>query len=151
MQEDTTPYKERYNSFIKTVCQTEVVYGLQSEDAFATMWSNEFEDEEGNHAEVICFWSEVVQAQVCANEDWSNYEAGDMPLSDFMENWCIGLYTDELLLGINMDEAMNGYEAEPLDVLNDLIAELKRIGKELPFKKFKNLQDFENQIKEITE
>ena len=56
-----------------------------------------------------------------------------------------------LLIGTQFDQNMFGFEAKPLELIVDLSTELKSIGKDLNFRKFKGVADLEKQVKEITE
>ncbi|TDO83243.1 uncharacterized protein DUF2750 [Flavobacterium chryseum] len=143
--------KINHEKFIKKVCETNIVYGLKNEAGFATSSSNELEDENGEPVEIICFWSEEVRARVCAKNGWENYCTAEIELSEFIENWCIGIDNDELLVGTNFDQNMFGREIEGYDLILELIDELKKTSKELEFQKFENLQDLETQIKESLE
>jgi hypothetical protein len=46
---------------------------------------------------------------------------------------------------------MFGFESEPMELILELITELKSIGKDLKLKKFEGIKDLEKQIKEIVE
>lgn len=138
----------KHEKFIAKVCETKIVYGLENEEGFATSSSNEFEDENGEAIGIICFWSEKALANVCARKYWSSYEPIEVDLSEFMENWCIGIENDGLLVGTNFDQNLFGFEIEGYDLILELIQELKRTKQELEFEKFKDLADFEQQLKE---
>lgn len=140
---------ENHKKFIKTICETKVVYGLESNDGFATSCSNTYEDDEGEPIELICFWSDKASAQSCIANEWSNYTISEIPLSEFIENWCLGMDGDGLLVGTNFDLDLFGQESDPLELILDLIAELKITKTELEFVKFNYLQDLENQVKDI--
>ena len=146
MHQDSIVTEQRYKKFIKKVCDTEIVYTLECEEGLATSSSNYYEDEEGEDVQIICFWSEKALAKSCIKDGWNNYEVSEMPLSLFMENWCVGMYNDELLIGADFDRNMFGYEAEPADLILELIVELNLKEKELDFIKFDNLSDLKSQI-----
>ena len=67
-----------------------------------------------------------------------------------IENWCLGMANDGLLVGTQFDQNLFGYEVEPLDLILELTTELKSINKDLQFRKFKGIIDLEKQVKEIT-
>ena len=69
-----------------------------------------------------------------------------MLLADFIENWCIGMNNDGLLIGIEFDQQMFGYESEPFDLILDLVAELKAQGKDLSFNNFAGVADLGAQV-----
>lgn len=141
----------RHEKFIKKVCETNIVYGLENNSGFATSTSNDLEDENGDPIMIFCFWSEEIMARVCAKNNWKNFSPVEITLSDFIENWCIGIDNDELLVGTNFDHNMFGYEIEGYDLILELIDEIKKQKKELEFQKFDNIEGLESQIKEALE
>ncbi|GFD92316.1 hypothetical protein KUL156_57610 [Alteromonas sp. KUL156] len=143
--------KNRHKKFIKTVCQTEVVYGLKNKKGYATSNSVHYDDENGEPVGIICFWAEKARAKSCIKNGWKNYEPTEIPLSEFMENWCVGMENDGLLIGTQFDQNMFGFEAEPLELIIELSTELKSIGKDLSFIKFNGIKDLETQVKEVIE
>lgn len=142
----------KHEKFIKRVCETTIVYGLEDEDGFVgTSSSNDLEDEEGEPVRILCFWSEKALARACIKDGWEGYKTSEIELAEFIENWCIGIDKDELLVGTNFDQNMFGYEIEGYNLILELIAELNKNKKELEFLKFENLEDLESQIKEAME
>ncbi|WP_036155360.1 DUF2750 domain-containing protein [Maribacter forsetii] len=141
--------KNRHKKFLKTVCETETVYGLKNKKGFATSSSFHYDDEDGEPVGMICFWAEKARAKSCIKDGWRNYEPTEISLSEFMENWCVGMENDGLLVGTQFDQNMFGFEAAPLKLIIDLSTELKSIGKDLIFRKFKGIEDLETQVKEI--
>ncbi len=151
MQEDNTGNKISYDRFIKTICEKEMVYGLEFEGGFATSYSGYYEDEEGNLLTVICFWSEEGLAKQCAVQDWSDYKPMEIPLSIFMETLCVDISNQGYLIGTNFNEDMDGYEQDPLDVLLDIVTYLKQLGKKPEFENYNSLSDFEKDVKKALE
>ncbi|WP_452601991.1 DUF2750 domain-containing protein [Pontimicrobium sp. MEBiC06410] len=143
--------KNRHKKFIKTVCETETVYVLKNKKGFATSSSVHYDDEDGEPVGMICFWAEKARAKSCVKGRWKNYESTEISLSEFMENWCVRMENDGLLIGTQFDQNMFGFEAEPLELIVDLSTELKSIGKDLNFRKFNGIEDLETQVKEIME
>ncbi len=151
MLHDSITLKNRHLKFIKTVSESEIVYGLKSKNGFATSSSTQYEDDNGNPIGMMCFWAEKVRAKSCAKDEWKKYKVTEILLSDFIENWCIGMANDELLIGTQFDQNLFGFEAEPLELIIELTTELKSLGKNLNFRKFNGIEDLEKQVKEITE
>ncbi|WP_205500881.1 DUF2750 domain-containing protein [Rufibacter psychrotolerans] len=149
MIQDSIIVKQRHERFIKKICETEIVIGLESEEGFATSSSNNYEDEDDNPIQMICFWSERALAKACAKDGWANYTPTEIPLSEFLENWCVGMNNDGLLIGTNFDQNMFGHEVEPFDLILEIIAELKSSGKKLYLQKFEDINDLESQVKEL--
>ena len=143
--------EKRHKRFIKTVTDSGTVYVLKNHKGFATSSSVHYEDDEGEPIEVICFWAEKSLARSCIKTGWVNYKVSEISLSDFMENWCIGMENDGLLIGTEFDRNMFGFEAEPMELILDLITELNTIKKDLKFKKFNGISDLEKQVKAVNE
>lgn len=141
--------EKRHKRFIKVVCESEIVYALKNSDGFATSSSNKFEDEDGNPIGIICFWAEKSLAASCIAEEWSSYKVYEISLPDFLENWCIGMENDGLLIGTEFDRNMFGFEAEPLELILELISELKMNKKELDLREFDGIYDLYEQVKSI--
>ena len=151
MFQDFITIKTRHLRFVKTVSDSEIVYGLKSKNGYATSSSTQYEDDVGKPIGMICFWAEKVRAKSCAKDDWKKYKVSEIPLAEFMENWCIGMANDGLLIGTQFDQNLLGHEVEPLDLILELTSELKSIEKDLNFKKFNGIADLEKQVKEINE
>jgi hypothetical protein len=141
--------RNRHTRFIKTVCKTEVVYGLENVEGLASSSSMYFEDDEENPIGIICFWAEEALAKSCIKSDWSDYKITKITLSDFIENWCVGMEEDGLIVGTEFDQNMFGYEAEPLELILELVNELAQTKKELHFHKFKDILDVKAQVERI--
>jgi hypothetical protein len=151
MIQDSLIIEKRHKRFIKTVCKSETIYGLKNHKGFATSSSINYENDKGEPIGIICFWAEKSLAKSCIEKDWNNYNISEILLSDFIENWCVGMENDGLLIGTEFDRNMFGFESEPMKLILELITELKSIGKDLNFKKFKGIIDLEKQVKEIIE
>ncbi len=151
MLQDQITIKNRHEKFIKSVCATEMVYGLKNKNGFATSSSVHYEDENGDPVGIICFWSESTRAKSCITEGWKKYQVTEIPLTVFMENWCVGMGNDGLLIGTQFDQNMFGFEAEPYELILDLVNELKFQDKDLDFKKFNGILDLEMRVRAIFE
>ncbi|MDR3022935.1 DUF2750 domain-containing protein [Chryseobacterium sp.] len=151
MLQDHITVQNRHKEFIKKITETEIVYALQDDKGYATSYSSEAEYEDGEPVQMICFWSDAARAKSCIENEWNHYEPSPVSLTEFVENWCLGMNMDGLLVGTNFDSHMFGYEAEPLELILDIIEELKNSGKSLELRKFKNLEDMEKQIREVLE
>ena len=151
MFQDKETLLNRHLNFVRTTVESRIVYALKCENDFATSSSTQYEDNNGNPIQIICFWTEKVRAKSCAKDEWMNYSVTEISLVEFLENWCVGMANDGLLIGTQFDQNLFGYEIEPLDLILELIAELKSNGKDLNFKKFNGINDLEKQVKEIIE
>jgi len=146
MTQHANNIEHRYKSFIQHVVDTEQVWGLTNEDTWATSSSATYED-----AEVILFWSTKEGAAACAEDEWAGYTPEAISLVEFLENWCVGMYDDELLVGADFDQELTGKEAEPLVLALDVVTQLKAAGKTLQFEQYESQEEFEEQLIEALE
>jgi hypothetical protein len=151
MLQESKTIQQKHEEFIKKVCETQKVWALENEDGFATSGSNEYEDEEGEPVEMICFWSTEGLAKSCAIEDWNDYTPVEMPLGNFIENFCIGMSNDGLLIGANFDQNMEGYEVDPLDLIIEIGDYIKNNNIEIELEHFKKFKDLVDQVKKALE
>ncbi len=149
MFQDSITVKNRHVRFVKTVCETEIVYGLENVEGYATSSSIHYEDENEAPIGLICFWSEKALAKSCIKSGWLNYKITEVKLSKFIEDWCVGMENDGLLVGTNFDQNMFGFEAEPLELILELINELQKNGKELNFRKYNDISDLKIQVERL--
>ena len=149
MLQDHITVQNRHKDFIKKISETGIVYALKDEKGYATSYSSEIEYEDGDPVQIICFWSDAARAKSCIENEWNQYEASSIPLNEFLENWCLGMNSDGLIVGTNFDNNLFGYEAEPLELILDIITELRSTGKTVELRKFENMEDLENQIREV--
>lgn len=133
-------------AFISTIVETNKVWGLTKDETWATSSSAEFED-----TEVILFWSTEEGAKACAEDDWQEYKPESITLVEFLENWCVGMYGDALLVGPNWNADLTGIESEPLEIAMEVVNALKAKGKELEFTQYDSQQEFEEQVMEALE
>lgn len=149
MIQNSIVIEERHRLFIKEICESEQVVILDNGNGCAFAYSNEWTDDNGNPIEVLCFWSDEKRASVCKKEEWSNYQVKKINLAEFLEAWCIGMANDGVLAGTNFDTNLFGFEIEPLELILEIITELKSINKEILLRNYNNLQEFENEVKEV--
>lgn len=138
--------EDKYQRFIERVVETGIVWGLSQDDAWATSTSNEFDE-----TEVILFWSDEAGAAACAEDDWADYETESVTLVDFLENWCVGMYADSLLLGPDWNKDLLGREVEPLEVALAITEQIEAKGKTIDLTRYDNLKDFKQQILDALE
>ena len=117
MIQDSAFIEKRHKRFITTVCESEIIYGLKNSQGFATSSANKFEDDNGNPIMIICFWAEKALAKSCVKNEWNDYKPCEISLPDFIENWCIGMENDGLIIGTQFDQNMFGFEVEPLELI----------------------------------
>ncbi len=138
---------QNYQVFIQKAVENEVVWYLATEKGCAMCQSNDSE------LGVYLFWGAKSAALKSAKHEWQDYEPKKIKLAEFMEVWCIPLYEQEVLIGANWTEELLGVEINPLDLLKDLIAEIRRQNQEekLNLLLFDDLCDMELAISEVEE
>ncbi|NLD98518.1 MAG: DUF2750 domain-containing protein [Fibrobacter sp.] len=151
MPQDSIPAKQKHEEFLKKVCETEVVWTLKSSDGVASCSSCDYENDDGEPLELICFWSAESLAKMCINEDWGDYEPSQISLAEFIENWCIGMHNDGFLAGTNLDKDLSGFEIEPLELIVELSDELKIQKKEVSLENYKHIDDLVKELKELSD
>jgi hypothetical protein len=143
MSQVTDIIESKYNQFVERVAATKLVWGLKSK----TGWANT-ESAEDDEVTVIPFWSERAYAKICARDDWKSYSPTEVPLSIFLEDWCMGMAENDTLAGINWDANMLGKELDALELIVDVLNRLKAINSAIKFVNYSSIDEF---IAEISE
>ena len=151
MTQDEKTLQLRHKKFIQTICVNEIVYGLEGNEGFATSYSNELEDEEGNPLDLLCFWSDKSGANSCIHSEWAGYQITEISLAEFLENWCIGMSNDGMLVGTNFDRNLFGYEVDPLELLLEILNELEDTNKQIRLTHFESIEALEEQVRNAIE
>ena len=141
--------KDRHDKFIAEITQGGVVWALSSDEGFATVTSDEYSDEDGEPIEMICFWSNQEAALACAKAEWSAYETEEIDLPAFLENWCVGMHNEGLLVGTSFDWDLFGYEIEALDLILEIAEAMRAAGKDLPLEKYESLAALEAEARAV--
>lgn len=149
MLQDKIITQMQRDRFIQTVCESGIVWGLQSEEGFAVTGSNDYEDESGEPLPLICFWSGKALAKACAKEEWSGYEPVEISLGEFIETWCIGMANDNMMAGPDFDPNMHGFEIDPLELIVELAKELNAQEKTLVLQNYAHLNDLVTEVEKI--
>lgn len=146
MLNDSIGIEPKYTEFIEKVAASKQVWGLMSKAGWAN--SHSAEDEE---ITVVPFWSDRSLAKASARDDWKSFTPTEIPLTDFLESWCLGMAEDGTLVGINWDAKMQGEESESLEVALDILNRLHAIGSAIKFKNYGSINDFIDEISEEEE
>jgi len=151
MLKNSADIKKQHKRFVCDVVKSQVVWGLKSDEGWASSSSNNYENQNGEPESLICFWSDGKRARVCQKKYWPNYVPQEIPLSSFMENWLTGMDQDGSIAGTNFDWNLFGFEALPLTLIIELFDELNNTGKVLNFSKYEHQIEFEKLAREILE
>jgi hypothetical protein len=142
MSSNTTT-ESRYKTFIEKIVASKLVWGLQDKKGWANSYSNDSED-----VDVIPFWEDRFYAKNSAVDGWKGYTAVSIPLSDFLENWCVGMIEENILAGINWDAKMNGDEVAAAKLAIDILDRLKAIDSAIEFMEYDSIDELTAKIKE---
>ncbi len=143
MLQDTTIIDSRYKAFIEKVTASKLVWGLKSKAGWAN--SNSVESEQIN---VIPFWSDRASAKACARDDWKNYAAMEIPLAEFLENWCVAMAENDTLVGVNWDAGMFGKEIDGLAIALDILCRLSENNSTITLRNYSSINEFITDIQE---
>lgn len=142
---------QNHQQFIQDVCQQAKVWTLKSPDVYAISSSINYNDNQGQPLPMLCTWSSKSQALACAQQEWGDFKPESIELSSFLEDWCIGMDEDGLMVGTNFTAKMEGNEIEPLMLILELSTELKRLKKKVTLQHFNGITDLIEQIREVLE
>ena len=134
--------ESKYKTFIEKIVASKLVWGLQDKKGWANSYSNDSED-----VDVIPFWEDRFYAKSCAVDGWKGYAAVSIPLSDFLENWCLGMIEENILAGINWDAKMIGDEVNASKLAIDILDRLKAIDSAIEFMEYGSIDELTAKIK----
>ncbi|MGG7074453.1 DUF2750 domain-containing protein [Campylobacter sp. 9BO] len=139
----------RYKNFITNIAKNEIVYALRDPKSgtYANCPSNEFQSDDGPACEVVVFFSSQTLAKACAKQEWAEYEICGFDLAEFLESWCASISQNNAVLGIDFDANLYGFEADALELVLDVIEELKRQEKSIELQDFESLDELKEQVK----
>lgn len=109
-------FEANYEAFIAGVRQSGQVWGLCDEnDEWALCPSALYEE-----TDVVPFWSEELAAKAHCIDEWSHYQPRAISLDEFLGDWLPGMHEDDVLVGPNWDDELEGLEVEPADIAAEL-------------------------------
>jgi hypothetical protein len=138
---------EQHNRFIKRVIESDLVWALTTTTGEWVFSDSNEKDEEDRG--VFPVWSDKAYAQRCAVKEWASYTAESIPLSEFLEAWCAGLYNNQELVGTNWDGELHGMEIEPLALVLQVMDALKTANKTLELKTYATMEEFVEQVRRV--
>ncbi|MDP5254942.1 MULTISPECIES: DUF2750 domain-containing protein [unclassified Vibrio] len=101
----TTDIEANLALFVKQALENQKVWGLKNDEGWLACESTEFED-----TEVMPFWSNQSDAQAHNVDEWSDFDVLEIPLDIFVEDWLITLDEDQVLIGPNWNDQLEGKE-----------------------------------------
>ena len=110
-------YDVNYQVFFHHAIATGCVWGLESEEGWATCPSVANEE-----ITVMPLWSQPEYAKLHCVDEWACYEPIPISLEEFLEDWLPGMHDDVMMVGVNWNKDLEGHEVEPLDLAEDFDA-----------------------------
>lgn len=138
-----------HQHFVEKVCVTEIVYTLKNEEGYVSAPCSLMEDDEGLPFDKMCFWSDHDLATRCITEEWQDCIIDEIPLTDFIEKWCVGMSSEGLIAGTEASVEGIGFEIDPLELVLQLAEELKRQHKQVNLKQYDDIDNLAQQIRDI--
>ncbi|NEV64538.1 DUF2750 domain-containing protein [Thiorhodococcus minor] len=111
------PADERYVYFVSEIAGQRKVWTLAGPGGFVA-----FCDEDGH--DCFPFWPAPDLAETVADADWSDCRAEALDLDVFMSRWLRGMARDGRLVSVFPAPDGTGIVVDPLELLDDLQAEL---------------------------
>ena len=149
MFKNSIDIKNKHKRFLKEVCESKEVWTLGNDSGYVSSESNHYDDEDENPLLLQVFWSTPKDARVCSRNTWKaeGFELKNIPLSDFIEFWCVGMHNDDIIVGTNFDHQLFGYEITPLDLAIELLELLNIKEENLEFEDFEGNNDLLTLVK----
>lgn len=136
-------------NFIDNIIKNNKVFVIEFKEEIAISQSLLFKDDASNPVNVVCFWSNKQVAAKCCIDDWHNYKPQEICIATFIEDYLVNVYNESFIAGLDFNEKMEGIEADPLNLILELVKSLKKNKINLEFEYFKSLTDLENQIQKL--
>lgn len=137
------------SSTIQQICASQCIFALKDNVSYASVESLYELDDDNQPIEAMCIWTSLDMAKEHLIEDWSEYKVESIPINDFLENWCLGIFNDGLVFSLNLDLEGNTVEIQPLDLAYKLALGLQEENQEIKLNKFQNIDEFIEKIKPL--
>jgi hypothetical protein len=144
MSEDTEITDLAYRSFIEKTAASKLVWGLYDKKGWASSHSAESQD-----IALVPLWGERSLAKICAKDDWRGYTPTEIPLAEFLEGWCIDLAENDILIGVNWNAKLLGWEASALDIALDILTRLSVMQSAITFSNYGSLDEFIAEVNQL--
>jgi len=142
--EITSGIENKYQLFIEQAAAAEPVWGLKDKRGFANSTSAEDED-----VSVVPFWSDKASAKACARDDWKGFLPISVSIAEFLESWCMEMFENGMLVGVNWDANMNGKEATAISLALAILNQLKVNNSGVKFANYDSTDQFIEEINDL--
>lgn len=138
-----------HKAFVSEVCKNKEVYVLMSDEGYAFSETIFIDDDNGDVIDKMLFWSNIKAVEACRIGDWSDHNIEEIDLVTFLEQWCVSLKNDDLIIGTNPTHDMVSYEIDPLDLVLEIIEQLRKENIPIKLKQFESVAELEKQAKRV--
>lgn len=132
---------------IQRICLSEWIYALKDDTSYASVESMYETDDDGLPIEAMCIWSSLEKAKENQIDYWSTYQIEKIALNDFLENWCIGMFTDGLIFCLELDLENDTQEVQPLNLAYQIAKLIQEGSQEIQFCKYQKISDYIEKIR----
>ncbi|WP_372472975.1 DUF2750 domain-containing protein [Capnocytophaga sp. ARDL2] len=136
-------------TFVQKIVSTDKIFTLNHQEEVAFVGSNLFTMNDGSPVPVWCFWSDENLARKHKQADWSSFEVMEIPLGNFLEDILVSITNEGYIVGFDFNEELIGTEVDPIDLLLEIITQLKANHQSVEFEYFKDLNDLETQARKL--
>ena len=102
-------------TFINEVKDSGLLWGLLFEDEWVVC-----DSQEGSDIDVMPLWSSEQAAKKLCCDEWSEYEPASITLDEFFDEWVNDLQEDGVLIGVQWDSELVGFEVEAMEFAQTL-------------------------------
>ncbi|WMS88500.1 DUF2750 domain-containing protein [Pleionea litopenaei] len=109
-----------YAQFLSEAVDTGIIWSLTTTDddeSEFVMVDSETDPQRG----VMLFFSNIAFAEALCVEEWSECSPRAIDLDEFIDKWLPGMQGDGYLVGVNWNDALDGFEQEPLELSLELL------------------------------
>lgn len=114
------PPAERYRVFVEAVADSETLWGLRGDDAWAAA-----RGEDGRL--LLPVWPRPELAEACAVGDWAPCAPAGLPLAGFLDAWLPGLAREARAVSVFPTPTSPGVIVPPEQLAEDLAAAVARL------------------------
>lgn len=118
-----THLRVQYEHFVQKVASAKKAWVLKNSDGYLQVSSERFAE-----VDVIPFFSSQKQATAVAASLGEGYVAEALPLEECLEDWWPAMEADNVWLGVDFDEMLEGLEIEAWQVLEDVLRCIEKQG-----------------------
>lgn len=126
MFQDHAQLAANHERFVTTILETEVVWAIRGETGFGVCESNDVQQEGGEPASVLLFWSHEAYARRVIEAEFDDHVPESLSLFDFLFRWLPGMAADGVLAGTNFTGALHGLASDARELQEELMDALPK-------------------------